>query len=181
MSALTLDQAKAHLAIPDDKYDADLTAIIASAEAVLCKRVGPLSSTAVTRRIAGGTWTLALPITPAISLTSLTPRTGTALTLSDLYLDTTTGVVTFNNLTPFVAAYYDVVYNAGRATCPADLLLAVKELVRHLWETRRGNRAAASEGGATARSVGTAVPGVAYLLPYRVTELIAPHIQSVAG
>jgi hypothetical protein len=114
-------------------------------------------------------------VTPAVSLTSVTPYSGTALTLSDLYLDTRTGLVTFNNMSPFVAAYYDVVYDAGRSTCPADLLFAVKELVRHLWATQR----AGARGGASAE--GNAAPGAAHLLPYRVAELIVPHAQIGVG
>jgi hypothetical protein len=117
---------------------------------------------------------LALPITPAISLTSVTPRSGTALTLADLYLDTVSGLVTYNNLGPFVAAYYDVVYSAGRTTCPNDLLFAAKELVRHLWATQRG-------GVGRTRPDAEAVPGAAHLLPYRVSELIAPHVQIGVG
>lgn len=174
MSALTLAEAKTHLNITVSTYDTELQAVIDSAEAALAKRVGPLVSTAVTRRIPGGTYELALPVTPAISLTSVTPRSGTALTLTDLYLDTTTGMVTFNNLGPFVAAYYDVVYAAGRTTCPSDLLFADKELVRHLWTTQRGGTPRRSDDA-------NPVPGAAHLLPYRVSELIAPHVQVAAG
>jgi hypothetical protein len=182
MSALLLADAKTHLNITVNTYDTELQAIIDSAEATLATRVGPLVTTSVTRRLAGGVYQLALPITPAISLTSVTPRSATALTLTDLYLDTTTGLVTYNNLGPFVAAYYDVVYDAGRATCPTDLLLAVKELVRHLWASQRGSArgSAAAEPVGNTRATGP-VPGVAYLLPNRVNELIAPHVQIGVG
>jgi hypothetical protein len=174
MSALILADAKTHLNINVDTYDAELQAVIDSAEAALSQRVGPLVSTPTTRRIPGGGYQLVLPITPVIELTSVTPRDGTALTLSDLYLDVQSGMVTYNNLGPFVAAYYDVVYNAGRATCPDDLLFAVKELVRHLWQTRRGLTGRALPDGET-------VPGAAYLLPNRVLELIGTHVQGPVG
>lgn len=174
MSALTLAEAKTHLNITATTYDDELQAVIDSAEATLTQRVGPLVSTPTTRRIPGGSYQLALPVTPAIALTSVTPRDGTALTLADLYLDVRSGMVTYNNLGPFVAAYYDVVYDAGRSTCPDDLLFAVKELVRHLWQTRRG---------LTGRSLpdGETVPGAAYLLPNRVLELIGTHVQGPVG
>lgn len=179
MSALELDDAKAHLNITVTTYDLELQAVIDSAEAALAERVGPLVSTQVTRRIPGGVWELALPITPAISLTSVTPRSGTALNLADLYLDTTTGMVTYNNLGPFVAAYYDVVYAAGRETCPKDLLFAIKELVRHLWQTQRGSGRSMLAEVQPGEVRG--IPGAAHLLPFRVSELIAPHMQIGVG
>jgi hypothetical protein len=69
----------------------------------------------------------------------------------------------------FPSAWYTVVYNAGRASVPADLLLAVKELVRHLWGSQQGS---GSRPGSTPES---ASPG--FLMPYRVLELIGPHMQ----
>lgn len=174
MSALTLAEAKTHLNITVTTYDNELQAVIDSAEAVLTQRVGPLVSTPTTRRVQGGSYSLVLPVTPALTLTSVTPRSGTALTLTDLYLDVRTGLVTYNNLGPFVAAYYDVVYNAGRTTCPSDLLFAVKELVRHMWAPQRG-------GAARTLPDGAGLPGAAHLLPYRVSELIAPHVQIGVG
>lgn len=179
MPALSLTEAKAHLNITTDQYNTDLTAIIASAEATLAQRCGPLSSTTFTHRIPGGAWHLALPVTPVISLTTVTPYSGTDLTISDLYLDINSGLVTANNLTPFVAAYYDVTYDAGRATCPDDLLLAAKELVRHLWESRRGPSTRSS--AEPVQSHLRPLPGTAHALPYRISELIAPHIQVGVG
>jgi hypothetical protein len=110
-----------------------------------------------------------------VSLTSVTPYNGTALTLSDLYLDTASAVVTYNSGAGFSANYYDVVYQAGRTTCPDDLLMAVLELVRHLWLTRRGPTR--RPGSDPSEGTSNTVPGAAYLLPFRVSELVAPHLQ----
>lgn len=183
MSALSLDDAKRHLNITKADWDAELQAIIDGAEAALAERVGPLAPTTVTRRIAGSSPVLVLPITPVISLTSVTPYQGSALNPSNLYVDQVTGLVTANNLTGFPALYYDVVYSAGRTTCPNDLLFADKELVRHLFATQRGGTVRGSSAETTppnSRATGP-VPGVAYLLPNRVLELIAPHIQGGVG
>jgi hypothetical protein len=170
VSVLTLDEAKAHLNIQGTTDDAELQTVIDAAEARLSQEVGPLAATEVSRRISGGGWELVLPVTPAMSLVSITPWAGSALTLADLYLDTVTGLVTFNNPTLFAATYYDVVYDAGRLTCPDDLLFAIKELVRHLWETQRGTPMTPDDTFDT--------PSVGYALPNRVMELIAPHRQS---
>lgn len=175
MSVLALADARAHLNISGTDRDGDLAATISAAEAVIAQRCGPLTSTATTVRVWGGSCELVLPTTPAVSLTSVTPYNGTALTLSDLYLSTASAVVTYNTGAQFYARYYDVVYQAGRSTCPDDLLMAVKELVRHLWSTRRGPTR--RPGSDPSESTANTVPGAAYLLPFRVSELIAPHLQ----
>jgi len=174
MSVLTLAQAKTHLNITVTTYDTELQTFIDSAEAVLTKHVGPLEATAITERLNGGVDTLVLRKSPVISLTSVTPYQGTALTLTDLYLDTATGLVTYNSGAAFTARFYTVVYSAGRSSLPADLLMADKELVRHLWATQRG--AGSSRPGSTPAEAPT--PGAGHALPYRVQELIAQHRQT---
>lgn len=175
MSTLTTAQAKAHLSISVSTYDSELQGVIDAAEAVITRRCGPLTSTAVTRSVRSSGGAMLLPVIPALSLTSVTPVGGTALTLGDLYLDTEAGLVTYASGSGLAAGYYTVVYSAGRSSVPDDLLLAVKELVRHFWETRRGptRRPGSTSSDATANSI----PGAAYMLPFRVSELIAPHMQ----
>lgn len=174
MSVLTLALAKTHLNIPSatTTYDTELQTFIDTAEAVLAQYCGPLEATAVTERLGGGVDTLVLRTSPVLSLTSVTPYQGSALTLADLYLDTAAGLVTYNSGAAFTARHYTVVYSAGRSSCPADLLMGVKELVRHLWTTQRGG---ATRPGS--QPLETAPPGAGYLLPYRVQELIAQHRQ----
>lgn len=170
MSVLTLALAKTHLNITVSTFDAELQTFIDSAEAVIGQHCGPLTSTPTTARVVPHDTRLPLPVTPAIDLTSVTPADGAALTLSDLYLNTAAGVVTYNAGTSFTARYYTVVYNAGRSSVPADLLLADKELVRHLWATQRGSTARPGPAGSD-------TPGAAHMLPFRVSELISPHMQ----
>src|SRR5690349_881872 len=110
MSVLSLAEAKAYATITESTDDAEVQALIDSAEAILTQRVGPLESTTITRRLDGGNWALVLPITPVISLTSITPSTGSALNLSDLYVDIRTGIVSYNVPRSFAAIYYTVVY-----------------------------------------------------------------------
>ena len=174
MSVLTLALAKTHLNITTSAQDTELQTFIDAAEAVVALRCGPLASTATTVRVDGCGGVLVLPVTPAVSLTSVTPVGGSAVTLSDLYLDTAAGVVSYNSGS-FASGLYDVVYQAGRTTVPADLLMGVKELVRHLWETQRGPTR--RPGSSSFDSTANTVPGAAYLLPNRVSELIAPHVQ----
>lgn len=185
MPAITLAEAKTHLNITATTFDAELTDFITSAEAVIARRCGPLGSTTTTARVRGGVGSgtyqrpslndrtaLVLPVSPAVSLTSVTPVGGSALVLTDLYLSPN-AVVTYNLGGSFGSAFYDVVYQSGRAVVPADLTLAVKELVKHLWSTtQRGGSGARKPGSGDAPS-GSA----SFLLPYAVQSLIEPHIQ----
>jgi len=174
-SVLLLTEAKTHLNITVGTYDTELQDVIDAAEAVLSQHVGPLQSTARTDRVPGYVDALVLPMLPVVSLTSVTSSGGTVLTLSDLYVDQRSGVVTYNSGACFTERYYTVVYSAGRASCPDDLLLADKELVRHLWGARRGG--AQRPGSAPSESTANTIPGAGYLLPFRVQQLIAPHVQ----
>lgn len=170
MAVLELPTAKAYLNITNATSDDVLRGIIAAAEAAITMRCGPLEPVEVTARVvhSGGDFTLNR--LPVASLTTVTPDGGAAMSLTGLYADPASGVVT-----GLGAGTYSVVYQAGRATCPADLLLAVKELVRHLWDTQRGP---SRRPGSTASEItANTVPGAAYLLPFRVSELIAPHLQ----
>jgi hypothetical protein len=175
MSVLALADARAYLNIAGTDRDVDLALVIAAAEAVITKKCGPLTSVAVTERVRGGGPGLVLRQTPVVSLTSVTPVGGSAYTLADLDLDTSAGVIEWGSGTSFASGRYDVVYQAGRSTCPDDLLMAIRELVRHLWRTQRGPTR--RPGSEPSESVSNTVPGAAYVLPFRVVELITPHVQ----
>lgn len=167
-SVLPLEEAKKYLGIPDaaGTHDVELQAIIDSAEAALEQRVGPLRSQTRTDRVRGGR-ALSLLTSPAITLTSVVEVAGTSVPVDDLSLNGAAGVVTSIFGGTFPAYEYDVTYTAGRASCPPDLMLALKELVRHLWRTQRG------PGG-----TGDApTPGMSFAMPNRVLELIGPHLS----
>lgn len=165
MSVLDLADAKAYLNITSSDFDSELQTFIDAAEAAIAQRVGPLSTSSVTKRVPGYAWSLHLPIYPAVSLTSVTPVGGSALTLADLYLDQDSGAISYNGGSFFSSAGYDVTYTAGRSPVPADLLMAARELLRHMWTTQRGSRTGPALD----------IPGLAYSLPNRVLELIAPY------
>ncbi|WP_028657102.1 phage gp6-like head-tail connector protein [Nocardioides sp. J54] len=170
MSVLTAEQAKSHLNITAD-VDAQLQVFIDAAEAAIVAKCGPLAPTEVTERATARDGMLTLATPPAISLTSLTPASGgTALAADILSLDRPSGVVY-----GVPDGTYVVVYQAGRAAVPADLLMGVKELVRHLWDTQRGP--SRRPGATTSEITANTIPGAAYMMPFRVAELIAPHMQ----
>lgn len=178
MSVLTLAEAKAHLNITDSGSDAELQTFIDAAEAALAARVGPLGPVTTTARVAGGGRTLLLPVAPAVSITSVTPVGGTALTVGDLYLDQAGGAISYASNASFSSYWYDVVYVAGRAVnaCPDDLLMADKELLRHMWTTQRPSGRFSSPLSDTAANT---IPGAAYLFPFRVEALLAPYLPGI--
>lgn len=174
MSAVTLAEVKAHLNITVTTQDVELQATIDAAEAAISRLVGPLVATTTTSRVRGCRSALLLPTTPLISLTSVTPIDGAALTLSDLY-GSPSGVVTYSAGTgSFPSPWYTVVYSAGRATLPADLGQAVKELVRHFWATQRGG--STRPGSTPPDGLSNTLVGAAYSLPIRVEQLLVPHM-----
>lgn len=166
MSVLDLADAKSHLNITAATYDAELQSVVDTAEAVIAAKCGPLTPTPVVRRIRASGAEMVLPSMPVVSLTVVEPVGGDALTLADLYLETSTGIVSWLDGGSFTGLY-DVIYEGGRASVPADLLHAIKELVQHLWTSQRGGRGRGAEASNPA----------AYLLPYRVQTLIEPHLM----
>ncbi|UUW87403.1 hypothetical protein [Pimelobacter simplex] len=181
MTVLTLPDARAHLNITDETAPttAKLTAMIASAESAIAGRVGPLEAQARTVRVAPNYKTLVV-LSPAVEVTAVTDSVGTTLDTAALHLNQRAGLITRSDGSAFTASWYDVTYDYGRSPCPPDLVLAVKEMVRHLWDTQRGP--SKRPGSNTSDATSNTIPGAAYLLPFRVAELIAPHRPAlVAG
>jgi len=172
MSVVDLTSTKIHLNVTVSTYDAELQTFIDRAESLLAKKIGPLSSAATTSKVPGDAAELRLPVTPVISLTSVTSNAGAVATLADLTVRDDLVEYTIGGY--FSAPWYTVVYNAGRATLPEHLKLAVVELVRHLWETQRG---AGRPGSRQSEAASNTLASAAYTLPFRVVELIADDLQ----
>lgn len=176
-----MSEARAHLNITSTVHDGELVGVIAAAEAAIAQRVGPLEPTTVTARLSGNT-ALVLPVHPAISLTSISDAAGTAQTVGQFALDGANGVLSYAAAgTRFSSAFYTVTYQAGRpaGALPADLLFAVKELVRHLWDSQRGPTR--RPGMPSSDGAANSMAGAGYLLPFRVQELLTPHLQFGIG
>lgn len=172
MAVLTAPNAASYLRIESTDKQAVLEEMCSAAQAAIEARVGPLEPEAVTARVEGGGSALFLPKTPVISLTSITPLGGTALTVADYWVSSG-GTVRGNTAGYFTADWYDVVYQAGFNPLPNDLLLAVKELVRHFWTTQRGGTQ--RPGANQSEMLSNSIPGFAHTFPYRVSELIAAY------
>lgn len=174
MSAVSLTRVKEHLNITVTDHDGELQRVLDRAEKRLARKVGPLAATSTTSRVSGGDCELVLPVTPVISLTSVTPVGGTALTVGDLYCSPA-GVVSYSTGGYFGDRAYVVVYSAGRTELPEHLEGAVVELVRHLWDTQRGS--SRRPGSNPSDSTSNTLPGAGHALPFRVSEMIADDLQ----
>lgn len=175
MAALTLSEVKTHLNLTTTTQDGELTAFIARSEAAVAARCGPIEPTVTSQRVRGGRPLLSVDVTPIVSLTSVTPVGGSALDVSLMVVDESAGVIEHESGGSFGSRWYDVVYVAGRTDVPEDLRLGVLELVRHLWDTQR----APSGGriGTGQDSAANTIPGAHLIFPFRVEQLIAPHVQ----
>lgn len=178
MALPTYDDLCSYLGITDLDDPSTLNEFIDAAVAALTRRCGPLTETPSTATVPGGGTVLVLPEAPVVSLTSVTPVGGSMLDLAALALNGTSGLVELADGGTFSERRYLVDYTTGRADIPADLALAVKELVRHLWLTQLGN-APGSSGALpdSGESDFIAFSGGAYLFPPRVEQLIAPHLR----
>lgn len=179
MSAVTLADVKTHMNMDSAVNDTELQRFIDVAETAIGTRTGPLTPVSVVEKHNGGGQVLVLRRPRAVSLTSITYADGSTSTLSDYDLDPDTAIIYWNANTlgrfPGCGRNVVVTYQAGFASLPADLVHAVKELVRHLWETQRPNRLLRGA------SVDDLVPGAFSSWPIRVQELVAPYVVPLVG
>lgn len=170
MSTVQLADVKAYMNITSATNDAELQLFLDVAETSIVNKCGPLISTAKTHRSRGGKMVLTVPVTPVLTLTSVTPVNGTALDVTKLNADPT-GVIEYLTGGTFAPVFHDVAYAAGRTAAPVDLVHAVKEHTRHLWESQQGST---RRPGSTSTP---AQPAAAYAFTWKVNELIAPYLQ----
>ena len=145
MAAITLAEAKTHLKISVTTYYTQLADFILVAEDCASDVLnGPVSTQSYTDTYDGGNqFGIVLRNRPVISVQSVT-MFGVAVDPTNWHLDDA-GVLWY------VIGYYakggfytgvgnvQVSYTAGYSPVPAKLKYGVKEMVRVLWETQRGN------------------------------------------
>lgn len=173
MTVVSLPEIKTHLNIPTSSTasDGELIGFIEAGEQSIADECGPLVPTTVTERVDGQAIELKLHTTPVLSITSVTPVGGTALS-PPFDTDLGSGIIKLVSGGWFGSRRYDVVYQAGRTTIPANLLLGVKEHIRYLWESQLGNTPATAlpeDQFAAGESLAA--------LAHRVEQLIRPYRQ----
>lgn len=188
---IALTDAKSFLNITTSAEDDKIGEFVSAASQMWVNRCGPVSSSAYDEWYDGGSTQIALRHTPVLAVStveeSYTAATIYTLTEQTLLLggdasawgysvDRSTGVVTRRAsgvVVNFEAGLRNihVVYTAGYADTPADIVHAVKLLVKHMWETQRGGGQRPGAGG------GMPDPSNYYMWPQRVQE-IADYYQT---
>ncbi len=179
-SILSLAEGKLHLTGGDiSKWTADddeLRNFLAAVTEAVESKVGPCVRRTVTQRVAASSGCqIVLTQAPVISVTSVTSvwAGGPSWTGASLVLDTDAGIVTTQlGAVPFYYGPWDVVHTVGRVIVAERYIHASKELLRHLWETQRGQL----ESGPLSVSSGetfTTSAGWAFSIPNRVLEMLA--------
>ena len=185
---VTLADAKTFLNITGTNFDTELADYVTGASQVWLNHGGPgISSPSYDEWYDGGQLQISLRHSPVIAITSITDAIGPiAYTLTEqdpgngggayhYSVDKKLGLITRRNsgtAVPFFAGKKNVhvVYTAGFTTVPADVKHAVLLLIGHMWETQRGGtrRPGTNSGD-------DYVPGMGFMLPHRVKEILDSH------
>lgn len=143
---LSLDDARAVCNLIDDSQDAELEVYIAAVTEAIEDDIGPVGRRTVTETVYPARGVLELRIKPVLSVTSITPYAGVALSSTVYTLRPGGFVYPATYAAGFYAPEYAVVYVAGRTTVQAKVNLAGREVLRHLWSFQQGPGAAQRAG-----------------------------------
>jgi hypothetical protein len=174
----SLADAKAQLNYPSTVADDDdeLRGMIEATTRIVEHFAGAVTRRTVTEESRGGAPALLLQVTPVIAVTAIAPVQSNQLEadVAGLVVDTATGIVRRVDGTAFPPGPYRVTYTAGRSVPSANLTLAGRIILQHLWRTQRAGRRGALAGGGDDYSVTEPIPGLGYAVPNRALELLAP-------
>lgn len=184
MALITLAEAKAHAKIAVATYDADLQPYVDGVATIVEGKIeGPALARAVVEEadLCDSGRAIALRQRGFVSLTGITAN-GVVVSTSDVVVSGTRrvlrrrGGLVFSPTTQPMLVTYQAGYDAASPELAA-LKMAAKIIVAHTWETQRGRAggrgpSANSEMG----SINTVVPGLAYAVPNRALEWLAPFM-----
>lgn len=170
---LQLPEVKVALNITGNSLDGLLQEYIEAAESIVGQQVGPLVPTTITRRVSAGTSGLMLPVTPVVSLTSVTAvGATTGLDVETLRAGNRDGIVEYTAGGRFARGDYEVTYVAGWDPVPVGLKRATIALLRHLWKAEQRGSGQRRPGSGTGQAVDDVAP--TYLIPYVVAAQLEP-------
>jgi len=185
VNILALQDAKDMLGIAQTNTvnDAEILRKVATIEANIEKTTGgPIITRQITNeRVRAGTGyrTLTVRYRPLVSVVSIADTSnGVALSLTDLDIDYTTGVIRRKLQLPFWSwgPYYLITYTAGLGTAvPAGIEEACAIILKHLWDTQRANAPVPFGGTDDLRTL----PGWDYGIPPRAADLLSPYALEV--
>lgn len=168
-SLISLADAKAQLKITSTTSDDKLREYLEAATEIVESYVGPIVTRTHTARVRGWRCKIPLPHTRVTSITSITDiRTGTnPITLSNLTIDTPSGVISYKSGIQFPYWEMDITYTVGQSVVKANWSLAAKIIVQHLWQTQLGNLPSIQGDDLVDVRLGTG-----YTVPFRAISLL---------
>src|SRR6266508_4521861 len=171
---LSLADAKAHLNITGTSSDDELREYLEGITKVVEDYVGPIVRRTYTRRVRGGVCKIALPHTQVTDITAVTLVSdgSSPLTLTDLTVDTPSGMFGLKTGGYLPYGELDVTYKVGRSYVQPNWTLAAKMILKHAWETQLGNLP-------SIQGDEVIIPGAGYLVPYRAMALLQPDTVPV--
>lgn len=174
LSVISLEDAKQQLNMTVTSNDDELRFMVAATTRVIERLAGAVVPRTVIEvvRQRGGCRSLMLTTCPVLSVTSLTSIVdGRTYDVSALYVDSPlAGMVRRADQGAISGGPWTAVYQAGRLEVPANIGLAARMLVEHLWETQRGAAQINPPTLSVDASLGT--PGVWFAVPNKVKELL---------
>lgn len=177
MPAPTLEDAKAHLNITGSADDAELATYLGAARRAIERRTGPLEAEAFTQTYRSRGGDILVDHRPVQSLTSVTASTGSlSFDIDSLSFDSRAGVVFRLDGGP-IAGTFVLGYTAGLDAVNDNIHLAVLMVLRHMWNSKRGNSRRPTEDGSFQPQT-----GAGYSIPYAALDLLGDDdlLQGIA-
>ena len=173
----SLAAAKAKLDIPmtSTSVDDELREFIEATTQCVEYFVGAVVRRTVQQVVQGGRYSVVLHTRPVLSVTSIVgiQPWQMPINVSALDIDTATGIVRRTDILPFWQGEYRATYIAGRTAVPANVSLAAKLILQHMWRTNYGaTRGLTGIGGGEDFAVTEQVPGLGYAIPNRALQLL---------
>lgn len=168
----------------DTTQDGELTTKLERAADLVEAACGPMTPRSVTERIRdiACDGSFQLQVWPVTAVTAVKLHSDQSdLDITNLDLDTRTGVVRGVRVAASVSVFYDVTYTAGRAVVPGPLCEATLVIGEQLWQTQRG-----PSGQPRFVASGTGDPGMVpvykgFAWPNRAMQLVEPYRQPWVG
>ncbi|MGA4726290.1 N,N-dimethylformamidase beta subunit family domain-containing protein [Micromonospora taraxaci] len=172
---VTVEEVKKQLNIPlgDTSQDAELGDFIASVTDVIEHIVGPVVPREVVEFHDGGQGALTLRRPPVLSVTSVV-ESGVTLDAAGYASSLASGLLRRSS-GRWAGGYgsVGVTYQAGRATTPASIKQAAKELVALNFRPQQGGNFSPFDSGGDSAPGGDMILG--FFVPNRVMQMLSPH------
>lgn len=169
-----LDEFKAQLDRPDYSDDKELRLYLEAATNHVEYLVGPLTPTTVTERVTGY-GSLVLSRYPVLSVTGISAVAGGVVSPVPVpgsgYTHSEMGGIQFSEYA--YANEFEITYEVGRTSIPADIKLAGLIIAQHLWSVQNARWTINAPNEDQMQSA----PGSSFMVPWRAMELLRPYLS----